>query len=524
MRKTIVIMAAILIVFVLAGSLVLHFGRSTGRAKFTHDELWRAPMGGGESETLKAIDLTGDGEDEVFAQTPGQVAIFTGGGQELFRQEVASAKTTMGDFDGDGVDEFAVAEPEGGGLKVAAYAVDGTRLWESSVPDVGAPARGQSVDFEGDGQREVVFGTDAGAVVVLGGRTGELRWLHQFPADTQENLLVRGTDDAVHGGHTYLAAAVYGGDVVLLDGSGGTVWEVEFPQQVRRLRTYDMDGDGSSEILLGGLNGLVWLASAADGSALWTSSIGSRVNEARFLELDGDPSQTEVAVGGKNGGVFGYNLAGETLWQRSVGGKVLEFDVLDHDGDGQNELLIAAGGLSLHEGASGQQLATFPVGQPSTLDMGDFGKEGAFLVGSGQGVQALQLGTQEPSWWSSPLVFGLVLAVIIATVAVVLSRSRWATAKTTYTVQEMSLEALKARKKMLREVLEETQRMKESGEITADVYLAQSRGLREQLAGVDAKILELQPDYKPEVIQCTSCGAPLEIGLDRCPYCGHVLL
>jgi outer membrane protein assembly factor BamB len=524
MRKTIVIMAAILIVFVLAGSLVLHFGGSVGQAKFTHDELWRAPMGGGESETLKAIDLTGDGEDEVFAQTPGQVAIFSAGGEELLRQDVTSAKSTMGDFDGDGVDEFAVAEPEGSGLKVAAYTVDGTRLWESSVPGVGQPSRGQSVDFEGDGQREVIFGTDAGAVVVLGGRTGELRWVHQFPADTQENLLVRGTDDALYGGRTYLAAAVYGGEVVLLDGSGATVWEIEFPQQVRRLRTGDMDGDGTSEILLGGLEGLVWLASAADGSALWTSSIGSRVNEARFLELDGDPSQTEVAVGGKNGGVFAYNLAGETLWKRSVTGKVLEFNTLDHDGDGQNELLVAADGLSLHQGSSGRQLATFPAGQPTTLDVGDFGKDGAFLVGSGKGVQALQVGYQASSWWSSPIVFGLVLAAIIAVVAVVLSRSRWATAKTTYTVQEMSLEALRARKKMLREVLEETQRMKESGEITPDAYLVQSRGLREQMADVDAKILELQPDYKPEVIQCSSCAAPLEIGLDRCPYCGHVLL
>ncbi len=524
MSKTIVVMAAILIVFVLAGSLVLHFSGSMRRAKFTHDQLWQAPVSGGESETLKAIDLTGDGDDEVFVQTPGQVAIFSAAGEELLRQDVASAKSTMGDFDGDGVDEFAVAEPEGGGLRVAAYTVDGTRLWESAVPGVGAPARGQSVDFEGDGQREVIFGTDAGAVVVLEGEGGSLRWQHQLPADTPENLEVRGTDDVRRAGGVYLAAAVYGGDVVLLDRNGSAVWEVKFPQQVRRLRTHDMDGDGTSEILLGGLEGLVWLVSAAHGNQLWTGSIGSRVNEARFLELDGDPSQAEVVVGGRNGGVFAYSLAGETLWKGSVSGKVLEFATLDCDGDGQNELLVAADGLSLLEAAGGRRLATFPVQQPSTLDVGDFGKDGAFLVGSGEGVEALRVGYQESSLWSSPIVFGLVLAVVIAVVAVVLGRSRWATAKTTYTVQEMSLETLRARKKMLREVLEEAGRMKASGEITPGAYQAQSRDLREQMADVDAKILELYPGYKPEVIQCSSCGAPLEIGLDRCPYCGHVLL
>jgi hypothetical protein len=293
---------------------------------------------------------------------------------------------------------------------------------------------------------------------------------------------------------------------------------------VRRLRTDDMDGDGTSEIVLGGLDGLVWLASAADGNALWQTFIGSRVDEARFLELDGDPSQTEVAVGGKSGGVFAYNLAGDTLWSRSVTGKVREFATLDVETDGQNELLVAADSLALLDGAGGRQLAQISISEPATLDVGDFGKQEAFLVGSLQGLQAVQVRVKGPSWWSSPIVLGLVLALIIAAIAVVLSRSRWATAKATYTVQEMSLEALRARKKMLREVLEETQRMKEAGEITSDAYLAQSRGLREQLADVDASILQLQPGYKPEVIQCSSCGAPLEIGLDRCPYCGHVLL
>ncbi len=523
MRKTILVLAAILILFVLAGSVVLHFSGATQKARFSHQELWQASVGGGEPETLKAIDLTGDGEDEVFVQTPGQVAIFSADGEELYRQDTSGAKSTMGDFDGDGTDEFAVAEPAGGGLKVAAYSVDGTMLWESSVPDVGAPARGQSLDFEGDGQREVVFGTNAGTVVVLEGEGGTVRWQYRFSPDTVENLEVRGTDDARWVGGTYLAAADYGGQVVLLDGEGDLVWEVGFPQQLRRLRTYDMDGDGTWEILLGGLEGLVWLASA-DGRALWQDSIGSRVDEARFLELNGDPTQAEVAVGGKNGGVFVYTQAGDTLWSRSVGDKVREFAALDYDGDGQNELLVAAGGLSLHDGATGRQLITFPVAEPSTLDVGDFGKEGAFLAGSSQGVQAIQVESKTPAWWSSPITVGLLLAVIIAAVAVVLSRTKWIEAKATYTVQDMSLEALKARKKMLREVLEEAGRMKEAGEITPDAYLTQSRGLREQLADIDASILELQPDYKPEVIQCSSCGAPLEIGLDRCPYCGHVLL
>ena len=523
MKKTIMLMAALLIAFVLVCSLVLHLGVAGG-ASFAHKTLWNAPLDGGAPETLKTIDLTGDGQDEVFAQTPGQVVVLTAAGEDLYRQSVADAKTTMGDLDGDGVDEFAIAEPMGDGLRVTARTVDGAQLWEAAVPGVGRPARGQSLDFEGDGRREVVFGSDAGVLVVLDGATGTLRWQYTFAADSPENLMVRGADDALVGGRTYLAAAAYGGPVLLLDSEGAPLWEMRFPQQVRRLRAADMDGDGTSEILLGGLNGLVRLVSAADGSTLWEANIGSRVNEARFLELDGDPAQVELVVGSKAGGVFAYDRAGDTLWKRNVSGKIREFATLDADGDGQNELLIAADGLSLHEGNNGSELTTFPVSQPSTLDVGDFGKEGAFVVGSMQEVAAIKVSRSASSWWATPLIPGFIVAVLIAIAALFLSRREWATARTTYTVQDMSLEALRSRKKMLREVLEEVERMKEGGELTPDVYLARSRQLREELASVDAKILEIQPDYKPDVIQCPSCGAPLEIGLDRCPYCGHVLL
>jgi uncharacterized protein with PIN domain len=88
----------------------------------------------------------------------------------------------------------------------------------------------------------------------------------------------------------------------------------------------------------------------------------------------------------------------------------------------------------------------------------------------------------------------------------------------------MSLEALRARKTMLREVLQDVERMQREGEMSTEVYLARTRTLHEQLAAVDEDILAIQPDYKPETMQCPSCGAPLQVGLDRCPYCAHVLL
>jgi outer membrane protein assembly factor BamB len=422
MRKVIVVVGVVLILFVLVGSVVLQLGGAMPRAQVNQQMVWDAPITGSEVETLKAIDLTGDGQDEIFAQTPAQVAIFSSEGQTLFSQNVYNAKTTMGDLDGNGVEDFVVAEPEGGALKAAAYTGDGGKLWESLVPNVGAPTRGLTLDFEGDGKREVVFGTYSGVLVCLEGETGELRWLYTFPPDTKDNLYVRGTDDVWRAGGMYLAAAVYGGHVTLLDGAGVPIWEMLFPQQVRRLRAYDMNGDGTSEILLGGLHGLIWLMSAAGDTPLWQASIGSRVDEARFLELDGDPTLTEVVVGGKNGGVSAYTITGTSLWQRTVTGKVRELVTLDYDDDGQNEVLVAADKVYLLGGRTGDLLATFPVTDPTILEVGDFGQEKGYLVGAGQGVTAFKVNHKTRAWWYNPITAGSLLSLIIAVVTVALTR------------------------------------------------------------------------------------------------------
>lgn len=524
MRYTILVAGVVLILFILVGSVVLQLSGTMPQAQVDQQRIWDAPIAGGEVETLKVIDLTGDGQDEIFAQTPSQVAVFTSEGQTLFSQNLSSAKSTMGDLDGNGVEDFAIAEPQGNGLHIVAYTGDGGRLWENIVPDVGAPTRGLTLDFEGDGKREVIFGSDAGVLVVLEGDTGELRWLYTFSSDTPENLYVRGTDDARRAGVMHLAGATYGGDVVLLDGAGATAWEILFPDEVRRLRAYDMNGDGTSEILLGGLNGLVWMVSAAgDNNPLWQVSIGGRVDEARFLELDGDPTQTEVAIGGKNGGVSAYTMTGTTLWQRTVAGKVRDLATLDTDDDGQNELLVAADKVYLLDGRTGKTLSTFPVGAPPVLDTGDFGGTQGYVADTGGKLSVFRVSHKPRPWWSSPITIGLLLALIIAVVSVILARIDW-DKRTVYNVQGQSLEALRAKKRMLRDVLDDTQRVYADGQISAQVYLEKSRQEREQLAAVEEQMLKLNPDYKPEVFRCPACAGPVEIGMDQCLYCNHVLL
>ncbi len=524
MKKTILILAGILILFVLVGSVVLHLTGGGGGGGLSEQVLWRATFAGGTVDTLKAIDLTGDGEDEVLIQTPAEIAILAADGTELYRQNAPLAKSTMGDFDGDGTDEFALAEPNESGLRVTALEADGGILWQINVPQTGLPARGTSLDLNGDGQREAIFGTENGVLVALDGASGALLWRYDFPAAGGEDSLVRGSDDVRWQGSNWLAVANYGGHVALLDGEGQPAWEFDFPQQLRRLRTFDVDGDGTSEILIGGIDGLIWLVSAAGGQALWQATAGSRVDEARFLELDGDPTSSEIVIGGKNGGVLAFLANGDELWKRSVTGKVQELITLDLDADGQNELLVAADQLNVLAGATGATVGRLPLAA-SAIDVGDFGKSGGFLTNDGSDLVAVEVESRTTPLWRSPIVIGLILAVIIAGVAVVISRSSLGSdEQQVLVIQDQSMEALLAKKQMLREELVLIDRMQQNDQLTSEAYLIRSKSILERLSAVEENILKLEPNYKPEVMHCPSCAAPLETGLDRCAYCGHVLL
>lgn len=525
MNKTVtVILAVVLMVIVMAISAVLYFGNVAERTKVELSDLWSADVGGGEVQSLKAINLTGDKNSEVFVQTTDRVVVFDLQGKRLWQADSIYLTTTMGDFNGDGLDEVAVIHGKEQAVQVEMVDGSGNRLWTKPLNGLGQPSRALSVDFNGDKKREMVVGDMTGRLVCLDS-AGAVIWSYALPQTAKkEDLYVRGLDDVALGsGRTAVAAANYAGNIALLDSEGGKIWEQLYREPIRRVRVYDLNGDGVSEIVIGGLNGNVSVVGAAKGDTLWTGNVGSRVQEVREARLDADPKTQEVVVGTKDGLVLAFDNKGQQIFSASAGSKVADIGATDLDGDGRDEVIVGTdeGNLAVF-GPTGNQMASSSVsGAIYGLDA-DKLKSGEFLVAAKK-VSLRRMEKVQAPWWYNPLLGGFLACLFIAALAWGVTMLK-PPPKMEYSAEDMTLEGLRAKRKMLLESRAEARRLHDKGEMPTEAFTARNQQLREQLAATEARMLELGAKFEPEVMKCPNCGGALELGTDRCDYCGQVIV
>jgi hypothetical protein len=91
-------------------------------------------------------------------------------------------------------------------------------------------------------------------------------------------------------------------------------------------------------------------------------------------------------------------------------------------------------------------------------------------------------------------------------------------------IQNKSRESLEAERRMLKESIADVERLRKSGEVTGDAYLARLKRLRGDLADNEAAYKSAGFAVKVETFQCPNCGGTLELGMDKCEYCGQVIL
>jgi outer membrane protein assembly factor BamB len=468
-------------------------------------------------------NLTGAAKTDLFVQAGSAVKVFDAAGKPVFSKDYpGTLAATMGDVNGDGTQDVIVYYKAAQGSVVAAIqAVEaGPTLWQLAPLGLGEVGRAAAVDFDGTGKYGVVVGDMTGKLVAIS-NTGKELWRYELT--TSE---LRGLDTILMGKPQMIAAAETGGRVVALDGKGKIAWTFNVSGGLRRLRTYELIAPGQSAVLLGGENGMVYALEGATGKTLWTANAGQAVTEIRLAELDGNPGTREVVVGGKKGGVWAYSQTGAQLFSAGAGGeKVMEIASLDPDGANRDMVAIGAedGSVTFLD-SKGNRLFSRSYSAPINRALGDkFLQDRQFLIADATQLRALKPSKQTAPFWYSPLLAGLLACVVIAGIAFFIASMKPAPALQ-ISAEQMTVEAQKARRIMLHESINDLKKMKGAGQVPPESYLARLKDLRAQMADAEANLTKLGVPLQAETIKCPNCGGTLDLGTDRCEYCGQVVI
>lgn len=507
------VLAVLLVLIVMGVTTALTLSGNFNAAKWTNAPEWSQSFAGMLS--MNIIDLDGDKQRDLFMQNDDTVTVLDANGKVIFTRKFAgSIVTTMGDVNGDGVEDIVVASSD---RKVTLLTGKGDVLWTIDLRNVAKPMRAAVVRFK-DGT-QVVIGDERGAVIGLDSKGQEL-----WRAATTTANYIRGLDDVSSGGTLFLAAANYNGMTVLLDSKGKSQW-VYNAGTLRRLRAYDL-GAGNSSILLGTESGSLVVLDAATGKPTATRSLGQTLTEIREAEIDGNPSTREFVVGGKDGGVWAFRGANaEPLWSGSASERVNEIAAVDIDDDGKDEVIIGndAGGVRLFDSSGNSHALLSRSSGITRIDAGKLTGSEQVVVADATSVQLFSLKREPAPVWYNPLLAGILLSLVIVITA-------WfvATAPTKPALrvasEDTSVEGLRAQNRMLHEHLADVERLKQAGEIEAEAYLLRLRELRAQLAENEAGLQKAGVKLKPETFKCPNCAGTLMLGMDKCEYCGQVVI
>ena len=306
---------------------------------------------------------------------------------------------TTGDFDNNGQIDVAVAGNDD--MVTALYGNDGTVMWQFTDPGDQIYRKNlQAADLNGDGDCDVIAGSDDGTIYVISGTTRlDLVWSRAFTGGDPEEIELA----EMNGVPPIDVVAIVGGKMVVMDGAdGSTLWEYAVgTQYAAHCEVMDANDDGVLDVAIGirkmgatpgkvlmvdgnaphdemwssgpmepcsdygfshallnwdkaadlivGTNyneRIVYAFDGTNGAELWSFEAGDEINCVLGYDLDGD-GQEDALVGSDDGLVRALDGAtGEAYFEQSCAGDVMHLGVGDINGDGAGNLACVTFGSS----------------------------------------------------------------------------------------------------------------------------------------------------------------------------------
>jgi hypothetical protein len=91
-------------------------------------------------------------------------------------------------------------------------------------------------------------------------------------------------------------------------------------------------------------------------------------------------------------------------------------------------------------------------------------------------------------------------------------------------IQDTSPEGLQAERRMIKEMIADVERLRDTGDVTSNAYLIRLKDLRRQQADNETAMRKAGMAMKVETMQCPHCGGVIPLGTDKCDYCGQVVI
>lgn len=272
-----------------------------------------------ELTAVAAADLDGDGAPEAVAGTAaGELVALGRDGRELWRAAVEGRITALAAGDLDGSGRAAVVYGASPDL-LGVIGPDGRKAAETRIPayrGIAATPRNLTIaDLTGEGAPSIVAGVRSWQYLAYTPSL-ELRWQHVIYA---HSATVAAVADLEGDGRREIVAgnAYYRLNLIDADGRRRLTAGRFGPEQTA-VAAVDLDADGRQEIALG-TDGGDLLVFDLGGSTVWQRNAGDRVTSIVPGRVSGRPV---LGVGSESGSVWCFGPEGTPLWRYDCGAPV----------------------------------------------------------------------------------------------------------------------------------------------------------------------------------------------------------
>ncbi len=192
----------------------------------------------------------------------------------------------VGDLDGDGELDFALAQNQGQNITcVTAMTPDGEILWRKGEPNPNHYKTSfdlpiQIYDLDADGQREVIYAADD-KLLIRNGKTGEVERETELPASDAHDCIAfadfegKGRPANILIKDRYDRAWALDRNLDVMWTFSGNTGHYPWPA--------DFDGDGGDELVLG------YSLVDNDGDTIWTVDLPGHTDGTIVADVDGNP-------------------------------------------------------------------------------------------------------------------------------------------------------------------------------------------------------------------------------------------